>query len=432
MKTLRANDWSALVPDEGTWWTPNQRVSICIPAHAPRHLERVLDAIEAQTYPQHLIEVVVADDGSEPAIAFPHQRPVSVSVVRLEKTSSFGASRARNAAAAVAQGDLLIFLDADVVPERHVVACYARWFIERNDPLVLGLCRFVESQRFSDAEFLNLVQTDGIAGAFANDRVDDQEWRENTFGRTNDLRVEARDAFRVVVGATLALSADQFRVVGGFRELGVRGVEDTEFGYRVHANGAPLILDRDAVHWHQGRRTMTDDRKAAIIEARRPYVESLIPIRGFRPQTWLPSPSNVTTVVPRAVVWGSSGCFHGRPPIDVFVLPEGAALEANDPQPILPYMQAWVPDGAAIDLLMVDRALRLFDETNVGMITVRTDAEQPILMARTRALRRASHSWANRRPTDEVQQSISNDFGDLIIELDELVGITAGRSSTGA
>lgn len=429
MRSMRANDWSVLVPDQGHRWTPKQRVSICIPAHAPQHLERVLDAIEAQTYPTSLIEVIVADDGSEPAIAPRAQRSFPVSVVRLEKTSAFGASRARNAAASVAQGDLLIFLDADVVPERHVVACYARWFIERNDPLVLGLCRFIDSERFSDREFFELVRSDGIARAFENDQVDDQEWRENTFVRTNDLRVEARDAFRVVVGATLALSADQFRTIGGFRELGVRGVEDTEFGYRAHANGAVLILDRDAVHWHQGRRTMTDDRKAEILEARRPYVESLIPIRGFRPPNWVPSSTSVTTVVPRAVVWGDSGCFVGRPPSDISVRPEGSKLASSEPQPIFPYIQAWVPVGVEIDQVVVDRAMELFDQTNVGIITVRTDAAEPVVLARTRALRRASQSWSAEPPSVEVTQLVQDEFGALIIEMHELLGISSLSSS---
>ena len=108
----------------------------------------------------------------------------------------------------------------------------------------------------TDDEFGHLVAEDGLSRHFEGQEVDDQEWRENMLRRTADLRIEAADAFRIVIGATFAITAAQYWAAGGFRELGIRGIEDTEFGYRVHANGAVMVLDRDAVHWHQGRRTM--------------------------------------------------------------------------------------------------------------------------------------------------------------------------------
>ena len=50
--------------------------------------------------------------------------------LRLQRTLAFGAGRGRNAAARRATGDLLVFLDADIVPERQVIAAYARWFVD--------------------------------------------------------------------------------------------------------------------------------------------------------------------------------------------------------------------------------------------------------------------------------------------------------------
>ena len=161
-----------------------------------------------------------------------------------------------------ASGDLLMFLDADIVPERQVVASYARWFVERSDVMAMGLCRFADMEELTDQEFRRLVAEDSLGAHFDGNEIDDQEWREKTFRRTDDLRIEAVDAFRIVIGATFAVTAAQYWAVGGFRELGIRGIEDTEFGYRVHANGAVMVLDRDAVHWHQGRRNMNLDRSS--------------------------------------------------------------------------------------------------------------------------------------------------------------------------
>ena len=260
---MHGNDWSALVPPADARWTPTRRVSICIPAHNPSNLVRVLDALALQTYPCALMEVVIADDGSDPPITATGDYPFPVSVVRLERTLAFGAGRGRNAAARRATGDLLVFLDADIVPERQVIACYARWFVDRSDVMAMGICRFADMEELTDEEFDHLVAEDGLGAHFKGKEVDDQEWREKTFRRTDDLRMEAIDAFRIVIGATFAVTAAQYWAAGGFRELGIRGIEDTEFGYRVHANGAVMVFDRDAVHWHQGRRNMNLDRKEA-------------------------------------------------------------------------------------------------------------------------------------------------------------------------
>ena len=60
---VRANDWRVLqVPALGSW-DPNLTVSVVIPAHDAVHLPKVLAGLAAQTYPPHLLEVVVVDAG---------------------------------------------------------------------------------------------------------------------------------------------------------------------------------------------------------------------------------------------------------------------------------------------------------------------------------------------------------------------------------
>ena len=43
MNPVHGNDWLALVPSADASWTPTRRMSICIPAHNPSNLRRVLD-----------------------------------------------------------------------------------------------------------------------------------------------------------------------------------------------------------------------------------------------------------------------------------------------------------------------------------------------------------------------------------------------------
>lgn len=419
MMVLHGNDWSALVPPAGTKWTPTRRVSICMPAHNPANLARVLDALALQTYPPDLMEVVIADDGSDPPIATPKAYPFPVSVVRLERTLAFGAGRARNAAASRASGDLLVFLDADMVAEGQVIACYGRWFGQRSDVLVTGLCRFADLEALTDDEFHHLVAEDGLTLHFEGQEVDDQEWRENTFRRSGDLRVETTDAYRIVIGATLAVTADQYWAVGGFRELGIRGIEDIEFGYRAHANGAVLVLDRDAVHWHQGRRTMNLHRKAQIRQEREPYVQRLLPVGGFRDAPPNPLDRPVHTV-PRTVVHVYGGVerqddVRGLVDDDHLVVAADELAQAPDGMPfVASFCDVWLPREAA----MSDRTFHLItselEQRGVGVILIRAPSGALLVAMRTRAHRRICREKGLRTEVGadpEVVDAVAASFG---------------------
>ena len=279
MKPVHGNDWSALVPPANARWTPTRRVSICIPARNPSNLRRVLDALALQTYPSALMEVVIADDGSDPPITATGDYPFPVSVVppaadawRSERVVGATRRRAERPATCSCSSMPTSFQSAKSsrpTPDGLSIAPMSwRW----------ALCRFADMAELTDEEFAQLVAEDGLGAHFNGKEVDNQEWRENTLRRTNDLRIEAIDAFRIVIGATFAITAAQYWAAGGFRELGIRGIEDTEFGYRVHANGAVMVFDRDAIHWHQGRRNMNLDHKQRIRHERQPYVERLLPV----------------------------------------------------------------------------------------------------------------------------------------------------------
>ena len=64
---VRGNDWRDLEPPRLGAWQPSRAVSVVIPYYdRPDALRLVLVALTAQTYPLDLIQVVIADDGSDP------------------------------------------------------------------------------------------------------------------------------------------------------------------------------------------------------------------------------------------------------------------------------------------------------------------------------------------------------------------------------
>ena len=92
-------------------------MSVVIATHGrPESLARCVKALSEQTFPRHLFEVVVCDDGSRepvsPAIA-PLADRVALTVVRRPRG---GPAAARNEGARNAKGRLLAFTDDDCVP----------------------------------------------------------------------------------------------------------------------------------------------------------------------------------------------------------------------------------------------------------------------------------------------------------------------------
>src|SRR5215510_14496873 len=77
------NDWRSVhVPDLGTWH-PHLSVSVVIPAYnCQPSLDQTLASLAGQTYPQHLLEVIVVDDGSQPPLVLPEIRPETCRLIQ--------------------------------------------------------------------------------------------------------------------------------------------------------------------------------------------------------------------------------------------------------------------------------------------------------------------------------------------------------------
>ena len=106
-------------------------LSVVIPAYNEEaRIADTLLAVKDYLHQQPIrSEVIVVDDGSDTEISPSVQDgDVAVTVVRLERTSGFGAGRARNAGAAEASGDVLVFLDADMLVGPEAIERVARWF----------------------------------------------------------------------------------------------------------------------------------------------------------------------------------------------------------------------------------------------------------------------------------------------------------------
>lgn len=105
------------------------KISVIIPGYnAARTLQPVLASLRAQDWPSSCLEIVYVDDGST-------DESVHIAcewadrVVRLKGLPQ-GPAKARNAGASEASGEILLFLDADVLAPPATVGAFARAFNE--------------------------------------------------------------------------------------------------------------------------------------------------------------------------------------------------------------------------------------------------------------------------------------------------------------
>lgn len=244
-------------------------ISVVIPSHnGERTLSRLLRCLTRQAYGK--LEVVVVDDGSTVPIqavldrfTFPN---LMLKLVRVE--TSRGIASARNIGAQVADGEVLVFLDDDLLVPTGLMRS-------------LGL-RFAFSSDFVFVGFRDTVQWIEFESPRRRPRLE-ADWRVRALNRgrwlpltaTGEVELPVRDQYslledtalfaefgharvvgywdlpNMVVGHSIAVCRDVFAAVGGFHEgFTDWGTEDLFFGASLIYAGTKIVPARDWVSLH--------------------------------------------------------------------------------------------------------------------------------------------------------------------------------------
>ncbi|MBH3390235.1 glycosyltransferase [Pseudomonas putida] len=224
-------------------------------------LRRTLAGLSRQSYPSDLIEVIVTDDGSSEQttdVIKEFSDHLDIKYV-WHKDVGFTASAARNNGVNVARNDLVILLDVDMFPSKHLVRNYAKWWKTLDRTVLIGprkyidICNTPVSTILHDTNledsFKEIVTNNTVAGKIQGKHSVD--WRLEIFERTNNLRTESVP-FRTFASGNVAFSKKQFTQIGGFDErFNSWGFEDTELGYRFFNTGKYIVPVMDALAYHQ-------------------------------------------------------------------------------------------------------------------------------------------------------------------------------------
>ncbi len=185
-------------------------VSVIIPVYnAQRTLGETLQAACASDYPD--FEVIVVDDCSTDASRdIAEQYPVRL----IKQPRNLGVAKARNRAAEEAKGEILVFMDSDIVPAPDTLRRFAAAF--ESDPKIR------------------------VAGGVMSGALDDKRWGVTFIGLKCVYLFEGRHRARTRYLSCCfpsyggAVQRDVFAEVGGFdSSLGGIGGEDYDLGLRL-------------------------------------------------------------------------------------------------------------------------------------------------------------------------------------------------------
>ena len=216
--------------------------------------------------------MVVVDDGSDPPLELPD--PARTHPHR-STTESWGRAHACHVGALAAEGDVLHWLDADMLPHHDEVEAQLRWHHLLDHAVVLGSKTFVDIT----AGLPDLDGTLATVGRACGRPVPRPLDRPRTSGSrsTSSARRAHRERHEELPGARRRLAhrwpvrSTWNRWHGPQPQAG----EDVELGYRLSQQGAVFVPDDDARSWHLGLSTLMQQQER-VNRYNRPFVTDRI------------------------------------------------------------------------------------------------------------------------------------------------------------
>lgn len=212
-------------------------VSIILPTYNRLdRLRQVIACLEQQTYALDTVEVIVVSDGSTDGThKYLHDLATPLNLTTVIQANS-GPAVARNTGIARATGEIIVFLDDDVVPTRRWLAEHMRIHDQQANAVVLGPMLTPSGfamqpwVRWEQAMLMKqyVQMTEGVWDATA---------RQFYTGNTSLARQYLLD-------------------VGGFDET-FRRAEDVELAYRLVAYDVEFIFNTEAVGLHYAERSFS-------------------------------------------------------------------------------------------------------------------------------------------------------------------------------
>lgn len=208
------------------------KVSVVIPTlNRARVLAQTIDQIESQTVPRDAYEVIVVDNAStDDTHSMLAEKSLEYSNLKFLFQSKPGAAPTRNAGLRKASGDIVLFIDNDILAERDLIEKHLEYQDRHSNASIIGAVITPWDGRTDS--FLRYLRHRGIYNPYTitSGTMDFSYYHT---GNVSTRRSTLLDA-------------------GGFNEeFFIYGMEDIELGYRLQKLGCRMIHGDQARAVHQ-------------------------------------------------------------------------------------------------------------------------------------------------------------------------------------
>jgi glycosyltransferase involved in cell wall biosynthesis len=271
--------------------------TIVIPVFNKRWtLELLLACLNAQTFPREGFECVIVDDGSTDGTAScVYEDRLGTNVKLVTCPVNLGRSQARNIGLRESKGEIVVFLDGDMLPAPNLLEVYYERFRQTENDVVSGGRRHInldfireslasQVAQLAQAESCDLFQN----GVLEHFRYLDQHSRTGGYPDPiyERLELQLREVCETVPGSILcsylfitsnvAVRRSALERVSGFDPT-LRRYEDTDLGIRLWEVGARFACAPEAKAYHmydggQSDRFVSFEEKLGFFY-RNPYTE---------------------------------------------------------------------------------------------------------------------------------------------------------------
>lgn len=261
------------------------RVSVVITGYGRSNLLRnTLAALCCQDYPKELVQVVVVDDGGDnddyEKAFFDFDKRLELYLCR-QKRDGYGVSRARNLGARLATGDVLVFLDSDILLPETFLSELMSFHHVSDDVSVLGVRKFVAARQIDpEAVLAGVLRVGATDGSRAQDAHPQQaqdgegcavEWRLADFEASGWLK-QSRNPFHYFGAGVSSVAKSRHIAVGGYDECFKEwGGSDEEFAYRLWCRGQYFVPLKDLFCYHQDEFVAPQDHLRRRVEGQRTH-----------------------------------------------------------------------------------------------------------------------------------------------------------------
>ena len=236
-------------------------------------LGHTLASLTRQSLPADRFEVMVVDDGSSD----PTRAVVGSFSDRLnlryffQPDQGFRAAKARNTGIVQATGDVCVLIDCGVLLHSGCLAAHLASHAAATDGPV-AVCGYVYCFNTDNEEadqMRRVIDVDDLDGTIA--RLQRNDWwpdlREEFYAAHTERFHHLPAPWLMFWTANVSAQTGQLRRVGMFDEAFTRwGGEDLDLGYRLHQDGAKLMVDRRASSIHYPHPKRFADNLAHAVE----------------------------------------------------------------------------------------------------------------------------------------------------------------------